>query len=148
MCGAYAHQRELFDDALLHFLHAVVVAVENAARMAQIAVVGRRFAPRERNHGVQISERNAVVRTAGVEAFQFLYLLFKQHAHVFRQGQLGCFRTELGTFALFAVAQLVLDVFQLLLEEIFFLLLVNFAMCALLDLFAETKQLNLTVENA
>ena len=87
MCGAHAHQRELFDDALLHFLHAVVVAVENAARMAQIAVVGRRFAPRERNHGVQISERNAVVRTAGIEAFQFLHLLFKQHAHVFGQRQ-------------------------------------------------------------
>ena len=77
MCGAYAHQRELFDDALLHFLHAVVVAVENAARMAQIAVVGRRFAPRERNHGVQISERNAVVGAAGIEAFQFLHLFFK-----------------------------------------------------------------------
>ena len=49
---------------------------------------------------------------------------------------------------MFAVAQLVLDVFQLLLEEILLLLLVDFAVCALLDLFAETKQLNLTVENA
>ena len=49
---------------------------------------------------------------------------------------------------MFAVAQLVLDVFQLLLEEILLLLLVDFAVRALLDLFAETEQLNLAVENA
>ena len=48
---------------------------------------------------------------------------------------------------MFAVAQLVLDVFQLLLEEILLLLLVDFAVRALLDLFAETEQLNLAVEN-
>ena len=146
MCGAHAEQCELFDDALLHFFHSVVVAVENAASMAQVAVVGGRFAPRQRGNGVEIGQRNAVVRAAGIEAVQLFHLLFEERADVVGQREAFDLGAKLSAFAVFPVTQFVVDVFQLLLQEILLLLPIDFAVRAFLNLFAQVEQLDFAIE--
>ena len=59
--AAHGAHREKFDDAILHVVQAVVVAVENLTRVFEVDLVLRVHAPRQHRQPVQVIARDACI---------------------------------------------------------------------------------------
>ena len=139
---------KVFEDALLDLLQAVVVAVEHAARILHIEVVGGILAPGEAEHHLQVVELYVVVGRLGIDALELHHLLLEGVGHLLApQLLLGLAAQFVDVLILHTAAQLVLDVLQLLLQEVLALLLVDFLTGAQLDAGLEVGKLHFAVED-
>ena len=103
-----------------------MVVVENLLRTLQIEVVVRIFAPRQVHHRLQIVHLHAVFRSLRVEHVEFVEFLEEHFLDILRPVLAKRFRLKLVAFGrTVTVAQLFLDVLDLLLQEVLTLLLVD-----------------------
>ncbi len=123
-----------------------MVAVEDGTRPLQLQVVGSAIVPRQRHHHVEIVELDAIFRALLVEGVEPPQLFLEQLGYGLRPVLvLGLFlkRGFCGGFRV--VAKLLLDVLHLLVEEIFFLLLVEVNACLVANVALQFGKLYLAV---
>ena len=139
--AAVEQRGEVFENALLHALHAEVVLVEHAARSLDVELVFRKFAPGQRGYSLEIIELHVVVGVLRRDAVEFVDFLVEQGAHLFGEVFLGKFLAQFLCVLVLALAQFVLDILDLLLQEIFLLLLVEFLAGLVLNVALEGGEL-------
>ena len=123
-----------------------MVVVEHAPRTLQVEVVLCVFAPRQCNHRLQIVVLYAVLRTLRVEHVEFVKFLAESLCNVLRPVLLSRFLLKLLAFRrTFASAKFLLYVLNLLLQEVFALLLVEILAGLCADILLQFEQLNLLV---
>ena len=114
---------QIFQDALLHFLHAVVVLVENLLGVGQAQVVYGVFVPRQIYQRLQIVDLNRIVGALRIDVVKLGHLLLEN-----RLGcsvpyfVLGLFEQFLLLRTSFPFSQFSLDLLNLLFQEVFLLL--------------------------
>ena len=132
----------IFQYALLYLLHAVVVAVENPSSAVQVEVVLRILVPRQRNDCLQISHLHAVVRALRIEVVELLHLLVEEFPRLFRPFLgLRLLHELLALRTTALVAEFLLNVLYLLVEEVVALLSVQVLMRFLPDILHQPEQL-------
>ena len=139
----------MFQDTILHLFHSIVIVVQYLLGALNAEVVFGVFVPRQAHHCLQIGELYAVIGTLRIKRIELIQLLIEDLAHLFRPLLILRFLFQLAVFGrAFAVAQFLLDVLDLLLQEIFALLFVDvfarFGANVLLDL----QQLHFFIEGA
>ena len=113
-------------NALLHFLHTIVVLVKNAFRTLQVKVVLGIFIPGQIDHRLQIVHLYTVIRALRIQCVQLVQLLLKGLGNIIRPLLgLGLFYQFLLVGGGITVTQFLLDVLDLLVQEVFTLLLVK-----------------------
>ncbi len=122
---------QMLHQSLLDFVQTEMVVVELAARLLQVEIVGRGMVPRQFQHELQIVHLHGVLRHGGIEPFEFRELLFEELGRRLRPLLLRGLLAHLVYLGIGAVAYLVLNSPQLLLQIVVALLLVYLA----LDLF-------------
>ena len=121
--AAQLQDGEVLQYALLHFLHAVVVLVQYALGALDVQVVLGVLVPGQGDHGLQVGELHAVLGALGIEHLQLVQLLHEGGVHLLGPLLgLGLLVELLALGAAVVVAQLLLDVLQLLLQEVLALL--------------------------
>ena len=131
-----------------NLLHAVVVAVEDALRTLQVKAVLGIYAPRQRDERLQVVEQDTVVGRLGIDIVELGELLGKELAHLIGPGLEEGLLLELPlVLRLAAVAQLLADVLDLLVEEVLLLLLVDVGARLVLDVLLDVQELGFAVED-
>ena len=121
--AAQLQDGEVLQYALLHLLHAVVVLVQYALGALDVQVVLGVLVPGQGDHGLQVGELHAVLGALGIEHLQLVQLLHEGGVHLLGPLLgLGLLVEFLPLGAAVVVAQLLLDVLQLLLQEVLALL--------------------------
>ena len=139
---------QMFDDALLDLLHAVMIAVEDALGVRQAEVVATVRAPRQADDRLHVLRLDGVVGRLWVDALQLGQLLFERLADLLGPLFLLGLRAQLADLDVVHVtAQLLLDGLHLLLQEVLLLLLVDVLMRLHLDRRLELDQLIFAVED-
>ncbi len=124
-----------------------MVVVEDASGPLYAQVVGGAFVPRQVHHGLQIGELNAVFRALGVEEVEFVEFLLEGLCHLVVPFLLGSLLLEfLALGRALAVAEFLLDVLDLLLQEVLSLLFIDVVACLRADVLLELEQLHLLVK--
>ena len=133
---------EVFQNALLYFLHAVVVVVQNALGTGQTEVVYGEGIPRQIYHGLQESDLYRIIwtlRVQGVELGNFFLedfgCLLVPHLRFRLLQNLLLLRTDV------AFSQFFPDILDLLLEEVFLLLLIQVVVGFVLNLSLDMEQM-------
>ena len=139
--AAVEQRGKVFENALLHALHAEMVLVEHASRGLDVELVFREFAPGQRGYGLEIIELHVVVGVLRRDAVELVDFLVEQGAHLFRKVFPREFLAQFLRVLVLALAQFVLDILDLLLQEIFLLLLVEFLACLVLNVAFEGGEL-------
>ena len=142
--GLELAHREIFEDAPLDLGQPVMILVQDAARFGDVDVVGVELRPGQIDEPIQIGADHAVFGGGLGHALEPLELLRRlilgllRHARLFdRLAQLG----DLDRF-LVALAQLLLDVAQLLAQDVLALLRGQRLLRLLADLFRELEHLD------
>ena len=137
----------VFQYALLHLLHSVVVAVKDFLCTLQIEVVVCVFSPRQIHHRLQVVHLHAVLRSLRVEHVELVEFLEEHLLNVFRPLLAECLYFEVVTLRrAVAVAQFFLDVLDLLLQEVLALLFVDVFARLGSNVLTQLQQLYLLVE--
>ena len=139
--AAVEQRGEVFENALLHALHAEVVLVEHAARGLDVEFVFREFTPGQRGYGLEIVELHVVVGVLRRDTVELVDFLVEQGTHLFRKVFPREFLAQFLRVLVLAFAQFVLDILDLLLQEIFLLLLVEFLARLVLNVAFESGEL-------
>ena len=139
---------KVLDDALLHLIQPIVVAVESTLGVLHIEIILSIFVPRQAEESLQVVELHVVVGRLGIGALQLDNLLLKQRGDLLVPLLLlGSFTHLSNILILHAATQFVLDVLHLLHEEVLALLLAQFLLGTLLDVVLQLRELHLTVED-
>ena len=138
---------DVLQDALLHLLHAVVVAVQYLLRTAQVQVVLRIFAPGQSHQRLQVGQLHVVVGRVRVHLVQFLYLLIEELLDVLGPLLLGGLLQQLLLLGRVLVAHLGLQVLDLLLQEVVPLLFVDVVARLVANVQLQRLQVNLAVHD-
>ena len=143
---AVAQGGQVFQDAFLHLLHTIMVAVQDALGIANVQVVVGMDAPGQADNGLQVVQLHVIVRHLRIDAFELLQLAAEDGLHLFREYQPGGFLLQVGHVAVLVLTQFALNVFYLLVEEELLLLLVQFFAGLLLDFVFQLCKLALAVQ--
>ena len=139
---------QVLEDALLDLLEIVVVFVEDRPRPLEIVIVGRHHAPRQAGHPIEIRADDRRLGRVGMRALQpldlFLDLFAGLRRDLFLFDLLAVVLDFLGD--LFSFAELGLDRFQLLAQEVLALRLVHLPLCRRRDLLLHRQQVDLAGE--
>ena len=139
---------DIFQYALLHLLHAVVVAVQHLLCPFQVEVVLRELVPRKAHHRLQVVYQHTIVRTLRVQCVQLVHFLAEYLSHLFRPFLFLGFLFQLLAFRRsLAATQFLLDILHLLLQEVFALLFVQVFARLHADVLLQFQQLRLAVED-
>ena len=139
---------QMLDDAFLHLLQPIVIAVEGTLGVLHIQIVLGVFVPRQAEECLQVVELHVVVGRLGVGALQLDDLFLEQLGDlVVPLLQLGSIAHLGDVLVLHAAPQLVLDVLHLLHEEVLALLLAQFLLGTLLDIVLQFRELHLAIED-
>ena len=141
--------REELENAVLHAVDVVVVAVEHATRVLQIEVVLGRLRPRQRGDPLQVAADHAVLGRLRRQPLEARQLSLRDRPGVLRQVRLLELPAELLGLGLLLVdlAQLLLDRAELLAEEVLALAALHLGMDLGLDPAADLDQLELAGED-
>ena len=144
---AHLQHSEVFQDALLHLLHAIVVAVQLLLGPGDVGVVASAFVPRQTDDRLQVLELHVVVGRLDVDAVQLRKLLVEDFGRLLAPMLCSSLVLEVGhVFLPYArlvlVAQLALYVLHLLAKEVLALLLVEVATRLVFYLSLELHQLD------
>ena len=113
-------------NALLHFLHTIVVLVKNAFRTLQVKVVLGIFIPRQIDHRLQIVHLYTVIRALRIQRVQLVQFSLESLGDLVRPFLVPCLVDQFLLVGCgVTVAQFLLDVLDLLVQEVFTLLLVK-----------------------
>ena len=125
-----------------------MVTVQSALRTLQVEIVSRVFSPGKVDHGLQVIQLYAVLRTLWIVHLQLLQLFVKGVAHLGRPFLFLGFRFQITAFGrTLAVAQFLFDVLDLLLQEVFALLFIQVLARFRANLFFKFKQLHFLVQH-
>ncbi|EXI71355.1 MAG: hypothetical protein AW07_03687 [Candidatus Accumulibacter sp. SK-11] len=122
-----AHGKEL-DDPLLHLDEAEVVGIEDSPCLGDLDAVRHRFSPRQLDQPVEVGANHRVLGGSVGHPFQALELLAGLRRHLLRHPGIGdglAQRLDLDAVAGVAFAQLLLDRFHLLAQQVFALALID-----------------------
>ena len=133
---------EEFQDALLYFLHAVVVVVQNALGTGQTEVVLGVGVPRQIYHGLQESNLYRIVRTLLVQRVELGDFFLEDFGGFLAPVLCFCLLQNLLLLRTgVAFSQFFPDVLDLLLEEVFLLLLIQIVVGFVLNLCLDAEQM-------
>ena len=139
----------LFQNTFLHLCHAIVIAVENAFGPLQVEVVGGECAPGQPHECLQVVQLHTVLRALRVEGVQFVQFFVECGCNVFGPYLVhGLFLQFFLLQVAVSPRQFLLDVLDLLLQEVFALLLVQVFAGFGSDVLFQFQQLYLTVNDA
>ena len=139
---------DILQDALLHLLHTIVVAVQNLLGTLQVEVVLRIFTPRQPHQRLQIGQLNVEVGRVLVHLIQLLQFLIEVLLYLLRpQLFLGLLQQVL-LLGRTLVAHLGLQVLDLLLQEVVTLLFVDIVTCLVADVQLQGLKVYLAIDNA
>ena len=130
---------EIFQDALFDFFEVVMVFVENFAHIWNIEIVFGELAPRQVHEPIEIRFDDVIFGGGGrhgLHAVQFAPRFFFRLFGHSGFGNLFVVACDFG-FLLAAFAQLFLNLFQLLAQDVFALIFFNLLLCLPGNLFAE-----------
>ena len=133
----------VFQDALLDLLHPVVVLFQNLLSTREVVVAFCALVPRQLHEGLEIGELYLIVGALRVHAFQLVELVAERGLDVLRPLQVLSLAAQLGYITACGVAELLLDVLELALEEVVALLLVEIHLRLLAYIAADAGVLNL-----
>ena len=131
---------EVFEDAFLHLLEAVVIGIENVLRVLEIAHDFLLAAPGQRDHPVEVVTHDGGLGRHRGHLAELLHFLFGLGASLFRHGGVGDLLFKLADLvtlaaaAGIAVAKLALDRLHLLVEIVLALRLLHLPLHAVADL--------------
>ena len=138
---------QLFQDAFLHLLHPIVVLVEHLLGIHQVVVVAGIGVPGQGEHRVEVGELHAVVSNLRIHPLQLLQLLVEVCGRLLAPVHTGGLLLQIDQYLVLLTApQFVLDGLDLLLEEVFALLLVDVLARPVLYGALEFMEVNLAVE--
>ena len=138
---------EVFENALLYFFHAIVVAVEDALGGFDVDAVLRHFVPRQVEQHVQIVQLSAVFGTLSVLTLKFFHFFVEALLCLFAPFLLGGTFTQFRGFVVVGLAQFLLDVLHLFAEEELALATAQVLVRLHLDVGLELGKLVLAVED-
>ena len=137
--------RQIFQNALFHFLKARMVVVEHFFSHIQIAFHFAVFFPRNRRDPVEVVTNHRCFRRHGAHVAQFFQLRFALLTRFFAQLGVFNFIFQLAGFvaAFIQLTQFLLNRFQLLIQVIFALGFFHLALHATADAFLGIQHPNL-----
>ena len=149
---AQLQHSQVFEDAFLHFLHAIMVAVQYLLCSVYLDVALRAVVPRQVDHRLQIGQLNVVVRTLGIDARELAQFFLEDGRNLLAPLLPFCFLAQLcDVFRLgrcvVAVAQFGLQVVNLLIDEVLPLLLVQVGLRLALHIQLDVSQLQDVVQD-
>ena len=136
----------MFQDAFLHLFQAVMILVQGLFGIHDAQVIGGIYPPRQSQQGLQISKLHIVIGRLRIDAFQLGYLLFKKLGHFLAPLIFGTLCTQFFHFAILSATQLILNVLDLLLQEVFALLAIDVLACTHLDRLFDISQTHFAVQ--
>ena len=144
---AHLQDCEVLQNAFLHLLHTIMVAIEFLLSRRYVGVVFGAFVPRKSHNRLKILKLHIIVRRLNVDAVQLRKFFIKDIAYLLAPMLLRSLFPEvrdifLTDTRLVFVAQLCLDVLNLLTQEVLPLLLVEVASSLVLNLSLELHQLD------
>ena len=133
----------MFEDALLDFLHAVVVLLQNGLGFEEIVVALGALVPRQLHEGLQVGELHLIVGALGIHALELGKLVVESRLDFVAPCHLLGLLAQLVGVAAGVIAEFLLDVLQLTLQEVVALLLVDVHLCFLAYVAADAGVLQL-----
>ena len=138
----------MFQNAFLHLLQTIMVFVQCLFCIDKAQIIRRINAPRQTKHRLQIVQLHAIVGRLGMGTFQLIHLFQERSLHLITPFDGLRLLTHLLYFLLLTAAtQLILNGFNLLLQEILTLLLVYILTCTHLDRLFDFGKLHFTIQN-
>src|SRR3984957_3555542 len=147
LAGALLHG-EIFEDAFLDLVEAVMVLVQNLLRKSDVLLDFRFFAPGQREQPVEVVAHHRRFRRHRAHLPELLDFVLRLFARFLRQFRLADPLLELVELvaAFFALAQLFLDRLELFVEIVFALRLLHLALYAGADLALELQHADLAFD--
>ena len=138
-----------FQNAVLHLFQAIVVAVQNLLRTADIKIIHREGVPRQVKAGVQIGADDRSLLIAALHLGKAVYLFEQLFLAVLCKVQLGDAAAVFVCFGvgIVAFAQLIADDVQLLVEIVVPLVFVHGLVDFFRDLLFQLHHLTLTAQH-
>ena len=142
------HQRQVLKYALFDFLQSIMLAVQYALRIRNADFIFRLLPPRQVGQRLQIVKFYAVIRVLRIKAFELLQLFIKCLLHFWWKVQIFCLLSQLFHVAILRIAEFALNILNLLLQEIFFLLLIQLFARLVLNMQLQRSILALSIQDA
>ncbi len=140
---------QMLDDAFLHLFQPVMIPVQHPAGMGQVEIIRRIRFPRQIDDGLQILHLHRIIGRLRVEALQLVKLLVEDPGNRFRPLlACGLLFQFLHVPLVRIASQFLLDRLDLLLQEIFLLLLVDVLLRLHLDGSLQLYHLELPVQES
>ena len=141
------HQRQVLKYALFDFLQPIMLAVQYALRIRNADFIFRLLTPRQVGQRLEIVKFYAVIRVLRIKAFELLQLLIKRLLHFWWKVQIFCLLAQLFHVAILRIAEFALNILNLLLQEIFFLLLIQLFARLILNMQLQRSILALSIQD-
>ena len=147
--GRERADRQKLHDALLDLFHAVVVAVEDALRLLEVETLLAPAAPRQIEHGIEISAHDALLRIRAAELGEAVHLADELFLAFLRQLEVeDALTVGLSLRRCILLAELGLDDLDLLAQVVFALIFIHLGLNFVLDLVFKLEHLGLLAEQA
>ena len=124
-----------------------MVFVQHLFGIGYVDDVVRINIPRKCQQSLKVSQLHVVVRRLRVDPFQFAYFFFESFAHFASPFLVAGLFSQFFHLVILSVAQLVLNILDLLLQEIFTLLAIQIFASTHLDILFESSQLHFLVQH-
>ena len=138
---------KILDDSLLDLLKTIVILIKNLLSILEIEVINRHVTPREIEHELDIIILYAVVRRAWIISLKLSHLLVEDFLDGRSPCLFLCTCTKLSKLLDVIHSELLLDGLELIVQEIFSLLLINLCLHLLVDFLLDLLEFNLGIEN-
>ena len=140
---------QIFDNALLHFIQTVVIAIQHLFRVLHVVVILRINTPRQLQHRVQIVQLGRVVRRKNMHMLETFNSLLELLTYGLRPQFLLRPLTQFlsSLLILVVVPKVLLDGLHLLLQEILALLLVDLLGGTTTDIGLDGQLLQVLLQN-
>ena len=138
----------MFQNTFFYFFQAVVILVQRFLGISQTQIIRCINTPWQTHHGLQVVQLYAVIRRLRMHTLQLIHFFQECAFYLFIPFYgFRFFPHFLYFLLLISTTQLILNSFNLLLQEIFTLLLVNVLAGTHLNRFLDFGKLNLTIQN-
>ena len=137
---------QMFQNTLLDLFHSVVVTVEYTAGILHVEVILRRDSPGKSHNRLQVVKLYVVVRSLRIDALQLVQFTLEGLRHFLWECQGLGFILQFRPVSVFVFTQFTLDVLDLLMQEVFLLLLVQFRSGLVLNVTFELCKLTFSVQ--
>ena len=138
---------QMFDNTFLYLLQTIMIPIQYPTGMIQVKIVCRIGFPWQTDNGLYILHLHRIIRRLRMQALQLMKFFVENLGNGLRPYLISCFVLQLLYIPIIhAATQLFLDRLDLLLQEIFLLLLINIFLRFHLDRSLQFDQLKLPVQ--